>query len=335
MRQALPYCLIIATLLGSRVVLAQLGSNLIPNHSLEELRFPDSEFPCPSSGGSISLTNDWSSAFGSVDYFNACSNEDWPNYGVPQNLNGWQHAYDGLAYALIAGYVDYEGYDDAREFLWMELPDTLKAGQGYYWQAHVSLADSMNFAMSRLGVLFSQENTRYRQKDDFFIAEPQVENPIDSLLSDKENWKKVSGNFIATGGEKYMTIGFFRRDVDENIVRVGNNPQGFYAWDVSAYYIDAVELREDNSIGIGEPERYTIELYPNPTEGQVNMNYQFESAAHLHWEITDMAGRAVHAQPLQGNWGRATLGQHLPQGVYISTVIADGVRIHSSRLVVL
>lgn len=333
----LPIYKVLLTALASFMLVNVHGQeNLISNWSFEKLQPNNNgDTICPNSGGHVYLSKYWKSADGSVDYFNACSNDEWPNYGIPQNVVGFQEGYDGEAYALIGGYADLEGYEDAREFLFQELSDSLKRGQGYYWETHVSLADSVNFAMSRLGALFTLDDTRYWQDDDFFNTMPQIETPFDTLLSDKENWIQVSGHFVAEGGEKFMTIGFFKRDIDENIVRVDNIPQGFYTWDLSAYYIDGVELYEDNSIGIAENQTIRTNLYPNPSNGEgITLEYAMRQNATVQWEIKDMAGRTVHVQPLLGNEDRAILGMSLPAGVYISAVVAGGVRMVIEKLVV-
>jgi hypothetical protein len=329
----LEYCLctVAATAIPTAAVLGQ--TNLIPNWSFEELRWPDSEFPCPSSGGGISLTNYWGSAHGSVDYFNSCSNEDWSNFGVPNNQYGYQNAFEGEAYGHLAAYSIF--FDNAREYLWMELPDSLKSGQGYLFKCHVSLADSVNFAVANIGALFTSVDTRFLPIDSFIVAKPQVESPDSFVLEEKENWMEISGQFVAQGGEKYMTIGVFRSEDQLTVQQVSSHPPLVNNWDASSYLIDGVELYEDNSIGIAEQEQEVFNLWPNPTDGQVNLSYEVQEAQKLMWEVTDITGRRVHLQPLQGNAGKAILGVRLPAGVYISNLIANDLRIGSRRLVVL
>lgn len=307
--------------------------NLIPNHGFEELRDTTLMYPCPTSTGQIVKANYWKSADGSVDYYNACSNDLFPNFGVPWNWMGFQEAFEGEAYAGIGIYS--EVYPDIREYLWIELPNHLRTGQGYYFEMQVSLNDSPNFAVSGLGALFTSDDTRYWGDEDFFDAIPQVENSQSNLLDDRENWMRVGGQFVAQGGEKYLTIGLFRTDAEDNIQRVSSNPFVTENWEYSAYFIDGVVLLEDNSIGIWEQETISTTIYPNPTEGEgITLAYAMQQNATAQWEITDIAGRTVHVQALQGNEGRVTLGMRLPQGIYLSAVVADGVRMGVEKLVV-
>lgn len=333
MNQARTYCCFLTVVLFWANFSSYGQENLIPNWSFEELRWPDSEFPCPTSSAAISLTKYWLSADGSVDYYHSCSNSDWPSYGVPLNRGGWQQAYDGEAYAALGCYTWQ--FPNAREYLRVELAKPLTRGGGYYFEMHVSLYDSLNYAISGIGVLFTPDDTRYWDDEDFFDAAPQVENPQNNLLNDKENWMTISGQFVAEGGEKFLTIGSFRRDVHETIVQVSNHPQSIYNWDESGYYIDGVELYEDNSISIVENETIRTTLYPNPSNGEnVVLEYTVQKGQKLQWQITDMAGRTVLIQPLLGKEGRAILGLRPPAGVYVSAVVSDGVRMGIEKLVV-
>ncbi len=308
--------------------------NLIQNGSFEELQ-PNflGDTLCPSNGGAIGLAKHWSSARGTCDYFNSCSNEIWPNFGVPQNMYGYQMADDGSAYAMLASYSTL--FENAREYLWQELPQVLLGGQGYKLSFRVSLPDSVNFAINSIGGLLTIDDTRYWENADFLNAGPQVESDPLTLMDDKEGWTTVSGSFVAVGGEKYLTIGTFKRDNGIWIERVDSFPHIMYNWESSSYYIDGVELYEDNSIGIAEQEREVFNLWPNPTNGQVYLSYEREESRTLQWEITDLLGRRVHLQPLQGNRGNAILGVRLPAGMYVSNLLANDVRIGSHRLVVL
>jgi len=308
--------------------------NQIPNWSFEivEPNF-NGDTICPGGSGQIGIAAFWGSADGGIDYYNACSNDLHPNFGVPSNRVGWQQAYDGEAYAAFGCYSSF--YPDLREYLWVELPVPLIRGGGYYFELYVSLDDSLNYAISGIGALFTVDDTRYWNDDDFFDAVPQVENPQNNLLNDKANWERISGQFVAEGGEKFLTIGSFRRDVDETIVQVSNHPEATFNWNESGYYIDGIGLYRDESIGISEIEGISTTLYPNPSNGDyIILEYSLRQSTTAQWEITDMAGRAVHVQPLQGTEGKARLSMRLPQGIYISDVVVDGIRMGVQKLVV-
>ena len=311
------YCIVLSMLFGSaHFVRAQ--ENLIPNWSFEivEPNFKG-DTVYPGGGGQIGIAESWGAADGSPDYYHELSNvhHNPPNYGIPQNWGGWQEPYDGQAYASIGCFAEF--FDDAKEYLWVELLDTLEQNHGYHFEMQLSLQDSENYAVGGLGAYFSSQDTRYWDDDDFFEVTPQVENPVDSLLYDKIRWMKVSGQFYAQGGEKFLTIGCFRRDVDDNILQISNNPSTNINWGVAVYYVDAVVLREDNSIGFGEHNEITISLYPNPATDVVSVELvDFSTGSSVQLTVTDMMGREILKLELFNK--RETIDvSGWPSGIYV------------------
>src|SRR3972149_1459638 len=66
---------------------------------------------------------------------------------------------------------------------------------------------------------------------------PQVESL--NIITDIKNWTLISGEYIAVGGEKYLTIGNFRNDA--NTQRDTINPNAPW-WNSAYYYIDDVSV---------------------------------------------------------------------------------------------
>ncbi|MBI1289208.1 MAG: T9SS type A sorting domain-containing protein [Flavobacteriales bacterium] len=308
---------------------------LINNGSFEQIDslLLHGYFSCPSSGGQIQIADGWAPAYGTVDYYNTCSNNTYPNYGVPQNLLGIQSPRTGDAYGSLISYVDF--WPNTREYLWRKLESPLVADQRYYMEYYVSLSDSSNFAVSTLGAFFSTFDTRYLSAQDFLTLEPQVEDTSEGHpFWDKDEWMKVSGTFTASGGEQYVTIGKFRHDFEDlDIERVSiYNPD---RWDGAMYLIDDVSLTPVSEVGIDEEVKVETIIYPNPSLGEsITLKYSTHQGNALVWEITDMFGKVVHSQPLKGREGKTTLNQKLPDGNYVSTIIVDGTWSSSTKFVV-
>ncbi len=285
-------------------------------------------------GGQIYIAKYWGNARGTCDYFNACSNDIWPSFGVPQNMYGYQMANDGDAYAMLASYTPV--FENAREYLWQELPLVLHGGQGYRLSFRVSLKDSANFAINSIGGLLTKDDTRYWEKADFFEVETQVESDPLTLLDDKEGWMTVSGTFVAEGGEKYLTIGTFKRDDELWFERVDSFPQIVYNWESSSYYIDVVELYEDNSIGIEESPLVSSNVYPNPTiNGWVKLEYSLKAGSDVRVYFTDMSGRRVRDMKLHALHAQQDIDvSMLSSGMYVMSLVVDGRGVLSEQVVV-
>lgn len=333
---------ILLTLLG-QVTLAQQGENLIFNGGFEERNLDSSGFPlCPLGAGYLPATVGWHPLLSPGDYLHTCSNTI--TTGVPQNRGGYQYPKDGEGYVVIGGYRPWG--ENMREFLWIEIPDSLKAGYGYEFEGWVSLCDSMNFAMAGFGALFTEHDMwDYSDIDWLMNSHPQVLNPYDSLLDDKENWMKVSGYFVAQGGEKFMTVGFFRRDEDDNIQRVSNHPEATYNWEGAGYYVDGLALYEVSGLGEGEQlsmGNEQLAIHPNPASEKVQMTVQGSKFKVAEVVVIDHLGRSVlNLRPESKNnvTQSGVQGFELdlsswPSGIYtVSVHLSDGTILHE-RLVV-
>ena len=222
------------------------GENLVFNPSFEEHR------KCPMKIDALGVMTEadawWQPTSGSSDYFNACGSREC---NVPHNKMGFQEAHGGNAYCGI--YCSQELY---REYLQTELKEPLVAGKRYRVSFWVSLADKSPFAVATLGamltpqrledsthgILMEREMTTLDGSNTQSIAthfEPQVLNSMDNILDNTKEWVEVSGEFIANGGERFLTIGNFLPFNKSSVVGMegANLPlSGAY------YYIDDVSV---------------------------------------------------------------------------------------------
>lgn len=328
MLRVLKYCLLVVIGFGlTTATFAQ--TNLVRNGSFEE-REPNfnGDSVCPSSGGDIGISKFWLSGSGSVDYFHSCSNEHWPNFGVPFNLYGYQETFGGRAYAQVACFA--LPWPNAREYLMQELEEPLRSGQGYYLRFRISLADSINFAVSNIGAFFSEDDARFWDDEQFFHVEPVVESPDQIPVADKVGWTEVSGQFVANGTERYLLLGCFKPDSVIEIERVSDYPQTEYSWEASAYLIDGVELYEDNSIGVLESAASKIMVYPNPAENLLTV--ESGNSVLKSIEILDLRGAVLIQKPAAHKRLTLDVGTLLP-GIYLLKATTTDAEVFTTRLV--
>jgi len=237
--------------------------NLVPNHSFEIYD------TCPYYSNQIYFASPWfqpciiqgnTTNSSSSDLFDTCSTPGM--FGIPFNAGGYQIARTGRGYAGIALYSN--GFN-SNEYIEVKLISPLIQTRKYCIEFYVSLLNGSDFAISNVGAYFSQDsllsNTYYNAIDN---VSPQVENPTTNMLSDTLNWMLVSGNFIANGGEQYMTIGNFHL---YNVSNVQNVSGGSFA--VAYYYIDDVSVVDCTGVGISEVnDDNEINVSPNPANNQ-------------------------------------------------------------------
>ena len=221
------------------------AQNLVKNGSFEEYYF------CPVMWqGNIDTCKNWFQPLktSTSDWFNECA--AWAangGMGAPKNIFGYQYARTGNGYAGIAGYL-YRGpvYINQREYIETQLSEPLERKR-YCVRFFVSLADTVGrFAINNMSAYFTNDSVL---SDGFFLdypfieAQAQVSSPPNQYLNDYQNWMEISGSFVAQGGEKFLTIGNFKKD--SNILIQIANPQVtfpsayYYIDDVSVYPCDA------------------------------------------------------------------------------------------------
>lgn len=180
-------------------------TNLVPNPSFEIFD------TCPDNLGQISRANGWFSSKPSPDYFNSCANSsDW-SY-VPSNYWGYQIPASGLGYA---GFTAKVGQFNIREYLSIQLNNSLQIGAKYFVSMKVCLAFNPNFGSSdycginKLGALFS--TNIYSDIENAPICNcPQFYSS--SIISDTLNWTMIKGSFVADSIYKFINIGNFFTD---------------------------------------------------------------------------------------------------------------------------
>lgn len=204
--------------------------NLVLNSSFEEKR------GCPVDYTLVQLTHlaSWKQlGNGTPDYFNACSK----TVGVPNNVFGSQAAVTGEAYAGVVTYTS--GKKNYREYLSSELTRPLLSGELVCIEVHVSAADMCIYFTDGFGVLLSETEPRQKGQDCLELS-ATVDNPRLYILDQTNDWVKMGNVYKAKGGEKFITLGNFKKDANTNILqKTTNRPTSDYGY----LYIDDVVVK--------------------------------------------------------------------------------------------
>ncbi len=235
-----------------------LAQNLVPNPSFEDTVY------CPTSFNQLNATLFWYSPNnGSSDYFNSCNNQT-STVGVPQNDFGYQYAKTGNAYA---GWGNYHSLNsNAREYLQIQLTSALISGKKYFVSAYLSKSDSMPVAIKDIGIALSDSAIGNLTGTTIYYT-PQI---IYSSFLTNTDWVELYDTIIANGGEKYLTIGYFKDDNSSDTINLFNSQSYNYQ---SYYYVDDVNVNCLNcSTGIDDISSLDkINIYPNPSSDFINV----------------------------------------------------------------
>lgn len=208
----------------------------MPNPSFEEYD------TCPtgiSSAGDYQINHclGWTApSLATSDYFNTCS----AIANVPNAVFGYQYACEGdgmlgILMSLDSGQVSYVEYVQAK------LTQPLKSGKTYEFSFQVNLANGSDYAVGSVGAWLTNTAVTSSSGTPMFSSLPSIQNSA-GILSDTLGWMEVKGNYLAIGGEEYITIGYYTDTLAPDTLR--NNPEAVPISIYSYYYIDGLELNE-------------------------------------------------------------------------------------------
>lgn len=231
------------------------SQNLVPNPSFEDTLSCDGT-------GNINQLAYWVNPTSSTpDFLSSCTNG---NFNVPVNVYGSQNARTGNSYV---GLVSIINTSSSREYIQVQLTSALIAGKEYCVEFYVCTSDSSTYSINNIGAFLST-NAISSSNGTELICTPQIENSITSPLTQSNTWQLVSDGFIAVGGEHYITIGNFNSNNNTDTTMLNGS-----SWAEGYQYIDDVSVEKCGVNGINEESlNINIELYPNPSNGSVNIS---------------------------------------------------------------
>jgi gliding motility-associated-like protein len=207
--------------------------NMVLNGSMEIF------FQCPNAFGQLNKAVGWygmDGYGGSSEYFNACANPGL--FGVPSNGFGFQNSRNGHAYI---GMHFFNPNSEYCEYSAGTLMTPLDSGVCYSASMHISLSTYSSFAIDAIGLFFTTDSLFKFYSSTPVEVTPHIANDSGNIISDTANWVKISGSFIATGGEKFFTIGRFKRNeyVNYEVVIPYEGYSYYYIDDVAVWPCDA------------------------------------------------------------------------------------------------
>lgn len=254
------YCILILVLFPNLSIIAQ---NLVPNPSFED------NWLCPYHLGEIQKINDWyklNNHSGFLSYFHTCGN---PDTDIPNNYYGSQNA------RTDNGYIGFNAYypDGPQGYLQVKLISELKKGVKYKIKYWVSLAEKSSWAIGGLGALLTDtaiDGTVYGSYGTIVSS-----NNVKTLkiIESKNSWSLISLDYVAHGGEKYLTIGCFSSERHIKKKFVGVSDVFRYAY----YYLDDVSIDSCRSY----PERIKKDTIYSCYKDQVILKNKYDETSYL------------------------------------------------------
>ncbi|MFI5220440.1 MAG: T9SS type A sorting domain-containing protein [Bacteroidia bacterium] len=293
------------------------SQNLVLNPSFEDT------IPCAVYAGNLPQLRPYfwfTPSSGSPDFMDVTTNCAWGG-GVPQNVFGYQYPKTGSA---MFGFNLYHPLAPFmfREYIEGTLNDTLKQGHKYCVEFFVSLSDNSTHAIDRFGVYFSEDSIYDWNTSSLLFYNPQIENQPGNIITDTMNWVSISGEYIAQGGEKYLTIGNFYDDANTDTLGLGYGSPSVGSY----YFIDDVSVI-DCTVGIEEikGEISILNIFPNPVINELSFNYSFSKNKDAYLEVYNVLSQKVKKVPLKTNVQTYRVNvPELSEGIYYCKLFVEG-----------
>lgn len=212
------------------------NENLVENGSFESVKGKVRRL------GQIEAAEGWTAATGAgADLF--LGNGKVPDLMTPENVMGSEEPKDGMNYAGIIAFS--YGDKTERNYITTKFTTPLKKGERYRVEFYCSLSDLSKYATNKLAAHISKKEPGTDEKVNSIVFEENlVLHPKEEIFNGMFGWDKVCGEYVAKGGEKYLTIGNFTNTADVKNERI-RKPKDVKGKQVIAayYYIDDVSVR--------------------------------------------------------------------------------------------
>lgn len=253
---------------------------------------------------------------GTSDYLNRC-NGDPLTVGVPINGHGVQEPFSGDGYLGAYVFNAAAGFGISGNMWWeyvtCTLSEPLEDGKIYRFSFYLSLAEYSDLMIDEIGAYFSDTIPVSLTTNPLEIN-PQIFFKATTYFGDTINWTYVEGNYVATGGEKYITIGNFKDTSETN----------FYRYKIRDYdtmktymYFDEFSLTQSEF----------SEVMPNvftPNGDGINDFIDFSVFKGREIYIMNRWGNTIYLFNKQSSYlwyGLDELGNSLSDGVYYFIII--------------
>ena len=294
--------------------------NLVPNPSFEE------HSSCPLlndlGDGQFTRCTDWwyptASYVGTSDYFCACNDTvggaNQGVVGVPDNFWGTQEAYEGSCYVGF-GLYDYSILNNAvveRELISTKLIEPLKACYLYELSFQISYAEKSSHGINEIQFRVTKENEYYATIDE--VPQDNIYRiQLDQI--DTAEWTNARYQFVASGMEQYLTIGYFT-DVDTTQLFFNDSSLIYIFGSYGTYfYADSVNLKI-----IGEVENClpTLPNFFSPNGDGDNDYFSIEAMEIERLQIVNRWGNGiVELDAVNPVWdGKDNSGLECLEGTY-------------------
>jgi hypothetical protein len=285
---------------------AAFAQELVPNGSFEDV------LQCPNGPSQLAGTAFWFDPTGNLtgtpDFFHACGSG---THTAPANFLGFQEPAEGDGYAGIFLYEGSQVLANWREYVQVELLETMVQDRCYHVRVKANLSDNSSRTTNALGLRFYPEAV-FLPNPFAPGDEPHLELPAGTFLNTTD-WTLLEGDYLAAGGERFLMIGNYRDNANTTVQQLSTNGNFAYA------FIDAISVVPCIPTDVPALPASSVRIQLN---GRSIELHGIDPGAT--YRITDRVGRQLRTGGLAE--GRIELGPSLRDMVVLSVYEGSSVR---------
>ncbi|NEN25445.1 T9SS type A sorting domain-containing protein [Cryomorpha ignava] len=230
-------------------------------------------------------------------------------YDGPIGIKGSQIPHSGN---VMVGLWLYTISDlNQRQYVQTELITPMIAGHTYRVEFYVSLADSMEKSIDKIGAYLSAYQINSGSSDPLNYS-PQI--VAEDFIDDAVNWVLISDTIWAEDDYAYITIGNFYNDNATNTIEnpLSSGAPGTYG---AFYFLDDVKIEEINTTGTNEINVNDFSVFPTMVIDELTITLLKKSSINIYNSL----GQVVFSK--QQNNGVIKVNMSgFSKGVYIVSI---------------
>jgi len=234
---------------------------------------------------------------------------------VPNNFWGNQMPFHGDAYVGFVIDANIPQPVGMSEYLQCQLISELKRCVKYRITINISLAENSANAFSKIGIVLSDDTLKGNGTN--LVTYPDAIYSNNSFVTDSIGWTKLEFEYIGTGHEKFLTIGYFNNNMNSDTMYIHEHVvwwplayAGYYLDSVSVYEVAVIENCEVETQNVFSPngdginDYFEIPVYDFLNEEKIQI---FSRWGNLVYELNEN----------NPYWeGKNALGDALSEGTY-------------------
>jgi len=287
------------------------AQNLVPNPSFENYSNAFCGIQAPPDFNQI--MNDWANptlASPQVFFTNisdTCYNfQPFSQYSGPIGIKGNQSPRTGNAMVGLWSYTIPNF--NVRQYVQVGLTNPMITGNTYVIEFYVSLADSMELSIDKIGAYLSVNEPMHTNNGPLNYI-PQVLSS--NFIDDVTNWVLIADTIVAQDAYSNITIGNFYDDNSTNTI-ANSTSSGAVGTYGAFYFIDDIRIEEVNTNGVKYLLDDQLLLYPTNVTDILNIKIPFNSWVKIH----NSQGQIIYSQNIE-NGLKEINTSNFPKGIYL------------------